>query len=270
MAIFTTTARPTKTLYDQKNGTLFNEANRGIDGNVDSYGSFSVLSNAYSIIYGGLYFSDIPSIATIKRISIYSKFKTDKKFTSVTFAAVKDYEKGVSSAVDLGDGAVTYISNATASLAYRSKDFPVAATALTADDLRNGVLQVRPRYYCSNSGTFYLYDVYVEVEYEVTDVTLTTTSSPAEGGIVDGGGIYGYGSTATVSAIANSGYAFSHWLVNGGNGGSSNPITLTLTDNASVTAVFEKTSSVYAGSKLVSVYCGTKPVSVYCGTKKLT
>ncbi len=41
--------------------------------------------------------------------------------------------------------------------------------------------------------------------------TITTLSSPAEYGMVSGGGVFEYGSTCTVTATANEGYMFMYW-----------------------------------------------------------
>lgn len=116
-----------------------------------------------------------------------------------------------------------------------------------------------------------IYEAYAIVEYELPTINVITSSSPAEGGTVSGGGTYESGSTVTATATPKTGYAFSHWLVNGGNAGSSNPISGVLTSDTTVTAIFIKveTSKVYCGTKKVSVYCGKQKVSVYCGTVKI-
>jgi hypothetical protein len=45
--------------------------------------------------------------------------------------------------------------------------------------------------------------------------TLTTTSSPAAGGLTGGGGSYTNGQTATVCATPNACYSFANWTTNG-------------------------------------------------------
>ena len=97
--------------------------------------------------------------------------------------------------------------------------------------------------------------------------TITAVASPLEAGVVTGGGSGLYGTTKTLTATANSGYKFVKWS----DGITTTSRSITITGNATYTAVFEKikTSNVYCGIKKVSAYCGTKKVSVYCGTQKL-
>lgn len=98
--------------------------------------------------------------------------------------------------------------------------------------------------YRSAFSTFYWYfsNVYFELEYSMPTITVTTSASPTEGGTVTGGGTYESGSTVTATAIPNDGYIFSHWLINGADSGSSNPISGVLTSDTTVIAVFEKIS----------------------------
>lgn len=104
-------------------------------------------------------------------------------------------------------------------------------------EFMNGGFQIR--LYSGNTGDV-LYEAYAIIEYEVPMITVSTVSSPAEGGTVTGGGTYESGSTVTATATPNTGYAFSHWLINGANAGSNNPISGALTSDTTVTAVFEK------------------------------
>ena len=46
-------------------------------------------------------------------------------------------------------------------------------------------------------------------------LTITTSSSPVAGGTTSGGGSYGSGTSVTVGATANAGYAFGHWTQGG-------------------------------------------------------
>ena len=64
--------------------------------------------------------------------------------------------------------------------------------------------------------------------------TITVNASPAAGGTVSGGGSYAYGATATLTAMPNSGYSFMQWS----DGNTSNPRYVTVTGNASYTALF--------------------------------
>ena len=108
--------------------------------------------------------------------------------------------------------------------------------------------------------------VYVATFTEILN-KYTLQTEATEGGTVTGGGTYDYGTTVTLTAIPNDGYKFVSWA----DGNTEASRTVTVTENTSYTATFEKveTSKIYSGTKKVSVYCGTKKVSVYCGTKKL-
>ncbi len=64
--------------------------------------------------------------------------------------------------------------------------------------------------------------------------TITVNANPPLGGTVTGGGTYPYGATTTLTAMPNSGYSFMQW----NDGNSANPRTITVTDNASYTALF--------------------------------
>ncbi|HVP09779.1 MAG TPA: hypothetical protein VMV94_01175 [Phycisphaerae bacterium] len=72
-----------------------------------------------------------------------------------------------------------------------------------------------------------------------TTYTLTTAVSPAGAGSITlnpSGGTYPSGTVVTVTANAGSGYVFSNWT--GDLSGSTNPTTITMNGNKSVTAVF--------------------------------
>ena len=75
--------------------------------------------------------------------------------------------------------------------------------------------------------------------------TVTATADPTAGGTVTGGGTYAEGTTATLTATANSGYMFSGWY-NGSTKVSSNKsYTFTVTGNVTLTAKFGKLSMGY-------------------------
>ena len=67
-----------------------------------------------------------------------------------------------------------------------------------------------------------------------TYYTITAVSADASMGTVSGGGSYASGTTATLTANANSGYRFDHWQ----DGNTVNPRTITVTGNATYTAYF--------------------------------
>ncbi|MBQ8956937.1 MAG: choice-of-anchor J domain-containing protein [Bacteroidales bacterium] len=70
---------------------------------------------------------------------------------------------------------------------------------------------------------------------------ITVNASPANGGTVSGGGAYHYGETATLAATANSGYEFQGWQ----DGNIDNPRSITVTGNATYTAIFGEVGTTY-------------------------
>ncbi len=67
--------------------------------------------------------------------------------------------------------------------------------------------------------------------------TLTTTASPAAGGVVNGSGSYNSGDVVTVKATPATGYTFTGW--SGDANGTSSSIPITMNGNKSVTADFQ-------------------------------
>jgi GH25 family lysozyme M1 (1,4-beta-N-acetylmuramidase) len=68
--------------------------------------------------------------------------------------------------------------------------------------------------------------------------TITLSPSPAAGGTASGGGTFAAGSSRTVTATANSGYAFVSWTENGGVVSSSASYSFTLNANRTLVANF--------------------------------
>ncbi|MGH7946613.1 MAG: InlB B-repeat-containing protein, partial [Opitutaceae bacterium] len=81
------------------------------------------------------------------------------------------------------------------------------------------------------SGNAYTNEITVTAYYQ-----LSTSVSPGGAGSVSGGGLYQANATANLSATANSGYVFTGW--SGDASGSSNPTTVVMNGNKSVTANF--------------------------------
>ena len=71
---------------------------------------------------------------------------------------------------------------------------------------------------------------------QVATFTVLVTPSPLTGGITTGSGVYASGTSATIRAIANSGFTFTGW--SGDATGSTNPLTLTVNSNKNVIANF--------------------------------
>lgn len=68
---------------------------------------------------------------------------------------------------------------------------------------------------------------------------IVTASTPEAGGSTSGGGEYAVGSSATVTAVANAGYKFSKWLVNGTTVSSASSYTFTVTTDRTLIAKFK-------------------------------
>ena len=67
----------------------------------------------------------------------------------------------------------------------------------------------------------------------VTQYALTATAG--EGGSVTGGGTFASGTQVSLTATPNAGYSFSGWS----NGSTTNPLTVTLNSNTTITANFQ-------------------------------
>ena len=72
--------------------------------------------------------------------------------------------------------------------------------------------------------------------------SVTAMANPVEGGYITGTGTYSYGSTATLTAIANDGYTFESWMQNGMVISNSSYIIITVTDNVNFIANFSHNS----------------------------
>jgi hypothetical protein len=88
----------------------------------------------------------------------------------------------------------------------------------------------------------------VTANFAKIEYTLTTIADPAAGGTVTGGGLYDCGDTAVVEATPTLGWEFVEWQ--GDLAGISNPTTIDIDGDKTVTAVFEE---------LFSTECTTLP-----------
>ena len=70
---------------------------------------------------------------------------------------------------------------------------------------------------------------------------ITVSANPANGGTVTGGGTYHYGDTPTLTATPATDYEFQGW----DDGVTDNPRTITVTGNATYTAIFSEQGEVY-------------------------
>jgi uncharacterized repeat protein (TIGR02543 family) len=76
--------------------------------------------------------------------------------------------------------------------------------------------------------------------------TITTSSSPSAGGTTGGGGSKLSGSSATVTASANSGYTFVNWTENGNQVSTSSSYTFTVSGDRTLVANFTQNSVYYS------------------------
>jgi Divergent InlB B-repeat domain len=75
-------------------------------------------------------------------------------------------------------------------------------------------------------------------------VTVSTSSSPTNGGTTSGGGTYASGSSITVSATPNGGYVFTGWARGGSVVSTSASYTFTATSNTTLVAHFTQTYTI--------------------------
>lgn len=100
----------------------------------------------------------------------------------------------------------------------------------------------------SNGVSYNPYTFAVTTDMELTAVfieegtvyNISVTANDPAAGTVSGGGPYGVGEEAVLTAIANSGYQFDHWE----DGSYQNPRTVTVTADASYVAYFVPTQSI--------------------------
>lgn len=107
--------------------------------------------------------------------------------------------------------------------------------------------------------TFWVDSVTLTINYTIPTYTISTAVSPANSGSVSGGGVYEGGASAKLIATANTGYEFQYWQDDPNN--TSRERTVTVTGNASYTAVFKaitRTITVKAGEgcSYISLYGG--------------
>ena len=85
---------------------------------------------------------------------------------------------------------------------------------------------------------------------------ITTIAKPADGGMISGGGVYEKGTDCTLTAIANEGYAFNSWTINGEIVSTESSYTFTVTGSVNLTANFDciDTIQLVAGWNWFSTY----------------
>jgi len=88
------------------------------------------------------------------------------------------------------------------------------------------------------AASIYIAGLSNQLSYVNGNYTITVSASPSAGGTVGGGGSFPSESSQTVTAVANSGYAFVNWTLNGAVVSTSSSYTFTLTSNMNLVANF--------------------------------
>ena len=78
-------------------------------------------------------------------------------------------------------------------------------------------------------------------------LNVTVAVSPEEGGTVSGGGEYGYNQACTLTAMANEGYMFDHWIQDGEVVSHLSTYSFTVTENVDIVAEFLPLSGTLVG-----------------------
>jgi 5-hydroxyisourate hydrolase-like protein (transthyretin family) len=89
-----------------------------------------------------------------------------------------------------------------------------------------------------NSHTFYSVTTNheISVTFAIDTFTIAVTADPTEGGSVSGGGVYNYGQTVNLSAMANAGYHFVNWTEDGQEVSATAAYSFTATANRTLVA----------------------------------
>ena len=86
-------------------------------------------------------------------------------------------------------------------------------------------------------------------------ISITTSTNPAEGGTVSGGGICYYNQQVTLTATPNEGYVFDKWTKNGADFSYLSTLNLTVTEAAEYVAYFEPMDGIAIGDATYTNYC---------------
>lgn len=156
------------------------------------------------------------------------------------------------------------------SVVVTSSDFQTLTPGSNSDPTSNGFLNLSSSSSlidagCSNAGVTYNGSApdLGAIEYggsTPTAYTLSTNVS-GSGSVSPSSGAYTSGTSVSLTATPASGWVFSHW--SGDASGSSNPISVTMNSNKSVTAVFESPATTYT---LTTSVVGQGTVSPSGGT----
>ena len=83
----------------------------------------------------------------------------------------------------------------------------------------------------------------------INSYAVNVSANPTEGGTVNGGGTYEYGTDVTVTATANNGYTLVNWTKNGSVVSTNATYTFTATENCELVATFERAYGVWVGDE---------------------
>jgi hypothetical protein len=132
------------------------------------------------------------------------------------------------------------------------------SASLGSDDLSENENATEPIPLGITSGTYYILFIadpdddisetnennnleYIQIQISCS-YTITTASSPTNGGTTSGGGNYSSGINATVNASANSGWIFTNWTENGTVVSSNSSYQITVNSNRNLVANFSQST----------------------------
>ncbi len=188
-----------------------------------------------------------PAPAGYKLVSVIMNF-TVKRLTSLSSSQSGDFK------IEFSDTSSQYKTNVQGALSSGVKTI-FGTVSIKNNTSYSGSVDLTP--YCDSSGRisysgasnirfFHQYpytwgsdfraEATITWNYDKHSYTVTTAISPTEAGTVTGGGTYGYGSAATLTATPKLGYKFIKWS----DGVTTASRTVTVTGNAAYTAYFEK------------------------------
>ena len=93
------------------------------------------------------------------------------------------------------------------------------------------------QHYSTDNGHTFIDNLEVK---QVASYTVSVSANPSAGGSASGGGTYLDGSSCTVTATPNPGYAFTNWTVNGSSVSTNASYTFTVTSNRTLVANFSQ------------------------------
>lgn len=105
--------------------------------------------------------------------------------------------------------------------------------------------------------------------FSAQSYTVTTASSPSNGGTTTGGGTYNYGQTCTVTASAANGYAFTNWTENGTQVSTNANYSFTVTSNRNLVANFaQNTHTIQASAGANGIITPSGSITVAHGANQ--